>query len=52
VARERLEQAHELERELSWQRDRYDPQRQREVRALNRAQTRALRAEQRQRRRG
>ena len=51
VAAERLEQAQKFERELSWQRERYDPLRQREARALNRARTRALRADEKLRRR-
>ncbi|HET7539738.1 MAG TPA: ribosome small subunit-dependent GTPase A [Polyangiaceae bacterium] len=52
ISGERLEQVHEFERELSWQRDRHDPLRRREVRSLNRARTRAQRAEQKQRGRG
>lgn len=49
---ERLEQAHKFERELSWQRDRHDPHRRSEKRAVHRARTRAQRADQRQRWRG
>jgi ribosome biogenesis GTPase len=52
VAGERLEQAHKFERELSWQRDRHDPLRMREVRALSRARTRSVRADQKPRRPG
>ena len=52
IASERLEQAQKLERELSWQRDRHDPLRLREVRTLNRARTRSIRADEKQRRRG
>ncbi len=50
VAGERLEQAHKLERELAWQRDRHDPLRMREVRAVWRARTRSVREDQRRRR--
>lgn len=50
VASERLEQAHKFERELSWQRDRHDPRRMREVLSLRRARARSLRADQKQRR--
>jgi len=52
VANERLDQAHKFERELSWQRDRYDPLRMREVRSLSKARTRSVRADQKQRGRG
>ena len=52
IARERLAQAHELERELSWQRERHDPLRLRKVRSLKRAQTRLQRAAEKQGRRG
>ena len=52
VAAERLEQAHKFERELSWQRERHDPLRQREAHAANRARSRAQRADQKLRRRG
>ena len=42
---ERLDQAHKFERELAWQRDRHDPLKAREARALHRARTRSVRAE-------
>lgn len=41
----RLAQAHKLERELNWQRDRHDPQKMSEKTAAYRARTRAARAE-------
>lgn len=50
VASERLDQAHKFERELAWQRDRHDPLRAKEQRAVWRARTRAARADQKQRR--
>lgn len=52
VLAERLEQANKFERELCWQRDRHDPNRLRNLRALHRVHTRAQRADERQRRRG
>lgn len=52
VLAERLEQAGKFERELSWQRERHDPQRLREMRALHRVRTRAHRADEKLRRRG
>jgi ribosome biogenesis GTPase / thiamine phosphate phosphatase len=51
VEGERLEQAHQFERELAWQRDRHDPLRLREARSLSRARTRSLRVDAKQRRR-
>lgn len=45
VAGERLDQAHRLERELSWQRKRHDPLRASELRSAWRAQSRASRAD-------
>jgi len=51
VSGERLEQAAKFERELSRQRDRHDPQRWSEKRALHRALHRAQRAERKQRER-
>jgi len=50
VANERLAQAHKFAREMAWQRDRYDPLKREEARSLRRAQTRAVRAGQKQRR--
>jgi ribosome biogenesis GTPase len=44
IERERLAQAHKLERELSWQRDRHDPRKLSEKIAASRARTRAARA--------
>ncbi len=44
VAGERLEQAHKFERELVWQRDRHDPKKQSEQRAVWKARTRSVRA--------
>ena len=46
---ERLQQAHKFERELAWQRDRHDPLKAREARALHRARTRSVRADHKQR---
>jgi ribosome biogenesis GTPase / thiamine phosphate phosphatase len=46
VAPERLAQAHKLERELAWQRDRHDPRKMSERIASYRARTRAVRAHQ------
>lgn len=46
VEAERLEQAHQLERELTWQRDRHDPRKMSEKIAASRARSRASRAEQ------
>lgn len=43
VDSQRLDQAHKFERELAWQRDRRDPLKQREQRAVWRARTRAVR---------
>jgi ribosome biogenesis GTPase len=51
VERERLAQAHKLERELSWQRERHDPRKLSEKIAASRARTRALRAEQKRQKR-
>jgi hypothetical protein len=44
VAGERLEQARKFERELLWQRDRHDPKKQSEQRAVWKARTRSARA--------
>jgi len=52
VLAERLEQASKFEREQSYQRDRHDPQRLREMRARHRVRTRAQRADEKLRRRG
>jgi ribosome biogenesis GTPase len=45
IESERLAQAHKLERELSWQRDRHDPRKMSQSTAARRARTRAVRAE-------
>ncbi len=50
VASERVSQAHKLERELAWQRDRHDPRALSERRSVWRARTRANRAEMKNRR--
>ena len=52
VAGERLDQAHKLGRELAWQRDRHDPLKMNEARAVWRARTRSARADQKRRREG
>ncbi len=44
VAGERLEQARQFERELAWQRDRHDPKKLSEQRAVYKARTRNVRA--------
>ena len=49
VAADRLHQAHKLERELAWQRDRHDPLRAQRVQAAHRARSRASRVEQKRR---
>ncbi len=46
VAGARLDQAHKLERELAWQRDRHDPLRMREARAAWRTLSRGVKADQ------
>jgi ribosome biogenesis GTPase / thiamine phosphate phosphatase len=45
VQGERLAQAHKLERELTWQRDRHDPRKMSQKTAAYRARTRAVRAQ-------
>jgi ribosome biogenesis GTPase len=50
VAGARLDQAHKFERELAWQRDRHDPLKMNEARAVWRARTRSARADQKRRR--
>jgi hypothetical protein len=45
VAGDRLAQAHQLERELAWQRDRHDPLKMSEQRSVWRARTRSARAD-------
>ena len=49
VASERLDQVHKFEREQAFQRDRHDPRKLSEQRAVYRARTRASRAHQKQR---
>lgn len=44
VSGERLEQAHKFERELNWQRNRHDPKKQTQQRAIWKARARSARA--------